>query len=125
MPDTVQQPSTEATLQALLAAIGGSLTIAPTLSTSFVTGADVVVASAGTAVQCNSLAASFKGIQIAADPSNTGTIYCGDSSVTRGTGAKRGTPLVPGGTAFFAVSNANKIWINADNNNDKAGVNAL
>ena len=71
-----------------------------------------IIAATGTAVQLpsNNLG---NGLVITAKSTNAAKIFIGGSSVTTAdTGAGNGYPIVPGGSASAAVSNANQIWIN-------------
>ena len=106
-------------LSSIITALGGSL------SSTVSSGTDTTVAVAGTAVNCAALASGSRGIQVTAAPGNDGLIYIGDSTVTNAAGARRGTILVPGGTAFFGITNANLLWINADDNGSSAGIVSL
>lgn len=94
-------------------------------ATSFSTGSDIV-GVAGSAVQGAALAVT-RGVQVCADPSNSGIIYIGDSGVTNASGSKRGIPLVAGGMVNFRlnVSNTNQIYVNCDTSGDRACITVL
>ena len=119
MPNPDPVTNVEYFLNQILSTLGGSL------STSISSGTDVTVAIAGAAQRCGALAAVTRGILVTASPGNAGNVYLGDSTVTKGDGTKRGVTLVPGGSVLMAVSNANLIYVNADDNGSKVGIIAL
>lgn len=106
---------------------GGTDSTGPgSVGTSFGTGADIIVLAAGTAVQGTSLSTP-RGALICAPADNVGAIYVGSSNVTKGSGSIRGLILTQLGMSSqsLPVANMNQIWVNADNNNDRACVLAL
>lgn len=108
-------------LAAIQASSGGG---GSTPSSSIVTGTNVTVAAAGTRVQGGANAAS-RGVFVGAPTTNSGSIFVGDVTVTNGSGTKRGTELLPGGFAFFSVSNSNLLYFDADTSGDKACLNII
>lgn len=95
-------------------------------SSEVVTGSDVIVATAGTRVQFPS-AVCTRGVFVVAKSGNTGPVYLGGSTVTKGSGSNRGMTLTQAGmpSQIIPVDNANKLYLNADNNNDGVGFIAI
>jgi hypothetical protein len=102
------------------------LVVTPILSTSVSSPANLVCATAGTAVQGSNVAAT-NGIQLVAKPTNIGAVYIGGNNVTNGSGNNCGIILTQAGmtSQLLPVSNLNTLWINADNNGDGVGVFVL
>lgn len=93
---------------------------------TFKTLSDVIVDTVGSAKQCAGQV-SPRGVMVCADLNNTGTIYVGDSTVTNGSGSKRGFALTQAGqlSVVLPVNNTNQIYVNADNNGDRATITVL
>ncbi len=92
---------------------------------NFITCPDLVVTTAGTAV-AGASQVSVRGFFVFAHPDNKGNIYVGSSVVTNKSGGFGGMVLAPLGVnpCFIPCTNSNQIFINADNDGDKACLTA-
>lgn len=93
---------------------------------TFQTLTNITVVTAGTRVQLPDVD-SPRGILVVAAESNTGSVYVGDSTVTKATGTKCGLQLVPTGmnSVQLTVSNASQVWVDADVSGSKLYVTVL
>jgi hypothetical protein len=107
--------ATEATLAAVLAALGGG-------AGTFTSVADFIVVVAGTAVQGANVAAP-NGVILSALFTNTKQVYIGSSGVTNSGGGEEGLVLYPTQQSIkLPVTNLNQIWQNADVSGEGCGV---
>lgn len=94
-----------------------------TADSSFSTGPNITVLTAGVAVAGPDIATP-RGVWVVARQGNTGSVYIGGSNVTNDSGGFRGAELVQTGmnSMLLPVSNLNQIYVNADNAGDRVGV---
>lgn len=84
---------------------------------------DIVVSTPGVAVQGASMKCN-RGALVVASPDNTGRVYVGGPTTTNGSGNRRGAVLTQGGmpSQFFAITNTDQIFVNADEANDRVSI---
>lgn len=102
-------PATEGTLQAILVAIGG------TISTTLLDGTRTV-ATAGVAVPLTAASTTAKSVMIQADWNNTGDILVGNAT-------SQSNVLLPGDNLETQVDDLNEVYIDSTVNGE--GVNYL
>lgn len=87
------------------------------------TADDIIVASAGTAVQGASMVCN-RGALVVAWQDNQGRVYVGGPTTTNGSGDRRGCVLTQAGmpSQFLQITNTDQIFVNADTNGDRVSV---
>lgn len=98
--------------------VSGSVTATTPPASSITTGAKVTIAAAGTRQQLANLPAT-RGVLVQAAFANSalangGFVYVGDVGVTNSSGANPGYFITPTGSYLFPVSNADLLWVDAD-----------
>lgn len=105
----VINPATEETLQAIASGLGATTNI-------YDGSKDVTLA--GTAVPLSAASVSISRVVVTAKEQNVGTVVVGSSTVVAAQATRRGTPLTPLSSMDLSVSDLNKVYIDAENNND-------
>lgn len=105
----VINPATEETLQAIASGLG---------TTTNIYDGSKDVTSAGTAVPLSATSVPISRVVVTAKEQNVGTVVVGSSTVVAAQATRRGTPLTPLSSMDLSVSDLNKVYIDAENNND-------